>query len=115
MAATPYATSSATSSPAHERTHSGWRATAKKKRAPTRARSASGGCLRRSEPGLLGDDVGPGAFRLLGDDRVGAAGKQLGDGAFGIGGDEGAVRAFRQLVDFLQHLRLVMLGLGAGL
>src|SRR5258706_15869043 len=72
----------------------------KTKRAPEGARSNSHWSVRRwLQPGLLGDRVGPGAFRLLGDDRVGAAGEEGGDGAVGVGRHEGAVRAFRQLVD----------------
>ena len=67
-----------------------------------------------AEPGRVGDRVGPGAFRLLGDHRVGAAGEQRLDRALGVGRVERAVRAFGQLVDLAHHVRLVRLGLRAG-
>src|SRR3546814_11371618 len=67
--------------------------------------------------GLLPHLVGPGAFRLLGDDRGRGIGQQRVDGAL-VGGRVEVAEALRitaqQLGDLHHHALLVLLGLGAG-
>src|SRR4051794_26713192 len=69
----------------------------------------------RSEARLLPDLVGPGAFRLLADDRIGLAVDQNADGALIRRRVQvaGLRPALKQLGDLADHLLLVLLGLGA--
>src|ERR1700676_3323469 len=62
----------------------------------------------------VGDRVGPSAFRLLRNDRIGTASHQRCHGALVVLRIELAVGGAEQLADFRHHPLLVLLGLGAG-
>ena len=78
---------------------------------PARGRGRDEGNLLLHRLGGVRHDTGPGAFRLLGDHRIGTALHQRVHRAFGGGHIQRAVGTFGELVDFLDHGGLVAFGL----